>query len=614
MAINPEHIETIKQYIRAGHSNTDICAKFGNIYSAAQIETVRAVVELTSDDPTGAIADETNSLKAMLTAVLDFSRQDDLTSPLSDDELAVVRHPAILVDPISVTKRIGFAILNYNYRHVQLLHGAERIRVLMMESAKNGAFHSRSDFVTKLSHITLVERRAGGAATVPSSLAKAWLEHHASSEVNRWAEEVFKPLGINQTNRKLVGDRKFNMWQGFGWEPLPLWPDLKAGSEVAAWMATYCPTLHDYLFEVLASKRGDVYQFLLAWLADMIQNPARTDNRVALIFKSRGEGTGKDTFAKIALSLLPPANVVPEGSVDDLVRFTGAFAGALLVVFPEFSFDAGNDSAAVRRNSYQLIDSPTMRCEDKGLKAQTVDNTARVIKTTNDENPLPRGSIGRRFSVIEPSSHRVDDAPYWKTLHGVINDHTEGGEWHRFATILARLKIKGFEPAAHKPSGAEMLEVIDQSITGIAATFREVLDRGRLPYSEVVNQRAIDRETCGKRRKRDEAPWLKLLKEMSAAGSGRPQTWGRAYHVQTDPMRTYLEGHIMRERLIMSDTKLGAYLAYFAVDDRDHSTNGLARGKWWPELWVCRRLFELIWAKGNKIDWANDLTEWIKTP
>lgn len=561
-------------------------------------------------------------LRRLLVEVLDFNKQNDLTSPLTAAEKAVVEHPAILVNSIQVTKRIGFAILNRHYRHVMLLHGAERIRVLAMDSAKDGAFYATGQLCEVLRNIKCVwnvPATDGAEAKIEKgSLAAIWLNHPIATEVNRWAEEVFKPLGINEPEHDAPTDRKFNLWTPWPWKPLPNYPKIK-GVMIAAWMERDCPTLHEYLLKTVCSGRMNKYLFMLAWLADMIQNPGRKHNRAALVFKSISEGTGKDTFGRLAISLLPPENVYAEASVDDLIRFTGAFAGKLLVIFPEFSYDAGQDSSKVRRNAYQLIDSPTMRCEDKGVKAQTVDNSARVIHTTNDEHPLPKNSKGRRYDVTEVGSGRVDDSVYWSKIYAVIDDKSHGGEWHRFATMLARLVVKGFNPAAHKPNTGEMEEVIEHSIGGFGAMLREVLDNGALPYTATA-ERAIDIETCGKRQSRDPAPWQKLLNEQGASKAvpggvltqGVLPGWGKAYHFTPENYRTFYNTRFMRkdEKLGMSPTALGRYLAQLAISDKDHLNN--IRGKWWPELDVARRLFELMYAKGHKIDWSNDLTAWTK--
>jgi hypothetical protein len=402
-------------------------------------------------------------------------------------------------------------------------------------------------------------------------------------------------------------DRKFNLWQGFAWKPA--FSHVLKGGEAFAMIEKEAPIIHDYLLKVASSNRYEIYHYLVGWQADMIQDPARGERRKGLLFKSLGEGTGKDTFAKLCASLLPQSNVAMEASVDDLIRFSTAVIGKLLCVFPEFSYDCGPDSKNVRRNKYQLLDSPTMRAESKGKDSQTVANYARVISTTNDDNPLPKGSHGRRELVIEPSTHCVGDTAYWNRLYAVLGDRREGSEWHRYATVLANMDVSKFDPIKHAPNDtSEMREIVENSVDGFGVYFRDILDRGVIPYGE-RSVRAIDIDTCGKRRKRDDVPWRKLLGEMHAGTlpNGLP-----AYHVNADHMRTHIENYLLRnnKKLEMSDTRLGTYLSYFAVTDKDGSTDGTSRGRWWPELVICRRLYELMYCKGIRLDWSNNSNEW----
>lgn len=475
--------------------------------------------------------------------------------------------------------------------------------------------------ITYVNDLPVTDARKDG------SLVRKWLKHPVATEVNRWVKEEFRPVGINETIQ-VDGSRVFNTWAGFGWEPLDGAPTIFK-EDLLTVLKKRCPTIYEFLFVVIASERGDLVIYLMAWLADTVQNPRRPKNRCALIFKSEAEGNGKDSFAALALSLLPPENTLPTATVEDLIKFTSGLKDILLAVFSEFSYNQGSDSARVRNTSYILIDGDKMRYEAKGLSAEEDENNCRVIKTTNEPNPLPPGSKGRRYCVVEPSTIKVSDAEYWTKFHNVIADRSPGSEWHYFATICARLDLtkwetpKGaaptpFAPQAHAPRyTTEQIEALEAAITGYAAIMREILDRGVLPFTETA-VRAIDLETCGKRGKRDPFPWRKLVSELSTEfGRAVLGYAGTAYHVVEDDMRKFTEHHVLHGRKMeMSPTKHGTYLSYLSVAGGDYMdrNSGGERGRWWPELKVARRLFELMYTKGNAIAWSNDLESWSEAP
>src|SRR5262249_51808080 len=109
-------------------------------------------------------------------------------------------------------------------------------------------------------------------------VADLWLRHKDRSQFIGGV--TFDPSG------KYVRHGVLNLWQGFAVQPRP-----------GRW-----DRLQKHIRDVICCGRRDYFNYLVKWMARLIQHPAK-QGEVAVVMRG-GEGTGKGTLAKVLLYIL----------------------------------------------------------------------------------------------------------------------------------------------------------------------------------------------------------------------------------------------------------------------------------------------------------------------
>ena len=188
----------------------------------------------------------------------------------------------------------------------------------------------------------------------------------------------------------------YNLWRGFAVEPAP-------GD---------CGLYLDHIREVIASGDEEIYRYIIAWIADAIQNPS-TRPGVAIVLRGK-QGTGKGVFAKQLMRLFGRQHSM---HISQKSHLTGKFNAHLkhtLLVFADEAFFAGDRSQAgplkaLVTEDYHLI-------ELKGKDAFQVRNYVRLIIASNEDWIVPAGPEERRFFVVDVSDHQIQENEYFARI------------------------------------------------------------------------------------------------------------------------------------------------------------------------------------------------------
>jgi hypothetical protein len=237
----------------------------------------------------------------------------------------------------------------------------------------------------------------------------------------KWPGKAFYSNGIGYyPNIRKLPDNMFNTFQGFGCEP-------KKG-DIAL--------ILKHIRDVLCADDTKAFTYFIEWLAHIFQKPDEKPT-VAVLMKS-AEGTGKGTIYKLLKKMLGSNAHQVNGSYQIMGRFNGILAGRLLI----FGDEIDMTEKKVFDRAKGIISEPTISLELKGIDPEPIPNMARFIFTGNHDQVISAGTRERRFLILEPSEHTIDDTNYWKALNKQIE--TNGAA--AFLYHLNNIDLNTFNP------------------------------------------------------------------------------------------------------------------------------------------------------------------------
>lgn len=200
-------------------------------------------------------------------------------------------------------------------------------------------------------------------------------------------------------------------------------------------------TLDWFLRNIVCNGCPRKHEWLLLWMADMVQHPGRKPG-TAVVGVGEG-GVGKGSFGKLLMKLTAPHCK----ELENENHVTGQFAGehlskCILVVVNEAVFGLSGKVSSILK---ALVDSKTIQAEAKGMSLETVPSYTRFYFDSNDAVPvlIEGNNSERRYFVIRFSDAKMGDEDYFKKLHKAI----EGDEMAAFLDYLMKYK-----PASAGPS------------------------------------------------------------------------------------------------------------------------------------------------------------------
>ncbi len=219
-------------------------------------------------------------------------------------------------------------------------------------------------------------------------------------------------------------DTIYNLWRGFDIERSNV--EAKDPKEILD------------LIWVLANKHQESYDYMLNWLAQMIQSPAKKPG-TALVFKSK-QGAGKGTL--IALMRKIMGNLVAETANPQQEIFGShgnAHIGKILVSLDEIK---NGDTIKVLNRLKNLITSDKCIYNEKGVKQVEVSNSTRFIFSTNESIPITLdGKDDRRYCLIECANDHCKQAKFWNAYYeNVVGDD---GKIKGFFNYLMERDVEG---------------------------------------------------------------------------------------------------------------------------------------------------------------------------
>jgi hypothetical protein len=295
---------------------------------------------------------------------------------------------------------------------------------------------------------------------LPEHAGKSGVEWKRASRVSVW-------LGAEnrRTCERLVfapGEQLppslYNLWKGWGVTPKH---DDGAG----------CRRIVAHLRDVWCAGDENLFRWVAAWLADLVQRPASKPG-TALVLRS-SEGTGKGiVLTQVLRPILGSAFVHISHRRHLVGNFNSLLQGSLLL-FADEAFWAGDKEGEGSLKS--LITEPTITVEQKRKEPYQIANHARIVFASNESWVVPAGPTARRFAVCDVSDHRRGDRQYFQALADEISN---GGVESFFAWLLD-YPLDGIDLRT-PPMTAALLDQKLESLDSVERWWHERLWRGVL--------------------------------------------------------------------------------------------------------------------------------------
>jgi len=226
-----------------------------------------------------------------------------------------------------------------------------------------------------------------------------------------------------------------NLWRGWAVQPIK-----------GDWSL-----LKQLILEVLVDGDVDHYEYVINWLAYMVQHPSRAAE-VALCFKGE-KGTGKGTLGRAAAALAG-SHGLHISSPEHLVGRFNSHLQNCICLFADEAFWAGDKAGEAKLK--QLVTEPTIAYEGKGRDAVMGKNHVHIIMAANGEWVVPAGLDGeRRFAVFAVSSKRRGDKAFFTALNRQL--YEQGGIEALLHDLLAR-NIGDWAPRDNVPATSALVD------------------------------------------------------------------------------------------------------------------------------------------------------------
>ncbi|MEP0144510.1 MAG: bifunctional DNA primase/polymerase [Parasphingorhabdus sp.] len=261
----------------------------------------------------------------------------------------------------------------------------------------------------------------------------------------------------------------------------------------------------EYLFVDEAER-----EYVLDYLAMLIQNPGQKINYALLVKGS--QGTGKSWIGRLMTCIIGLPNVTLPSNDEVRSNWTGWTEGANLGVIEELMAVGRLD---MTNRLKPIITELYLRIENKGFSHYSIPNKLNLMAFTNHEDAVPMERGDRRWLVVFSGATPRDEA-YYDRLFAFLD---EGGPAAVKDWLLKRdptLKPKGMAP---KTKGKDKMRRL--SLGEAEQYLSERLEEGLPPFDfplvrfeDVLNSIPHKVDRLGKRLRNRVGDWL--LNEASA--------------------------------------------------------------------------------------------------
>jgi hypothetical protein len=233
-------------------------------------------------------------------------------------------------------------------------------------------------------------------------------EPKAESFINKWfvcpSMRCYEDTGV-YPNGIVCPDNHYNLWDDFVME------------NVDEYEEKNIEMILNHI-KILCGNNDIVYDYIIKWIAQMIQYPAVKTVCPTLI---SDPGAGKNTLLLLFRKMMGTNKVLESTtpSRDVWGDFNGMMSNSFLINLNELS---KNEQKLCEGKIKGLITDDTLIINNKGIGQYPIKSYHRFIGTTNSKEPLNVEKGDRRNMVIRSSDEKIGDKEYFNTLYEQLND------------------------------------------------------------------------------------------------------------------------------------------------------------------------------------------------
>ena len=320
----------------------------------------------------------------------------------------------------------------------------------MIGKAENGEYSDKKDVVRDLSRV--IRRIDGEVTTFVKKIYDIHAEKHVLAYVSQsnmcgmlksiklWKndnqiitawnileENLFK-LSIKGVKFNSSDENILSIFQGFKYDIL---------DDIDLSLITDFLNL---IKEVICSNNEELYNYVISWIAHMIQQPG-IKNETALILKGL-QGIGKNTFTDVISELLAGYSAKNVTDISELIgSFNSVVESKMFIVLNEVS-NCGVNCSVDFNSLKSIITDDTIRINEKNQPRRTAENVANFIFVTNNSFPVRIEFGDRRYVVLAVSATHKGDFDYFAKLHGSFTKEF----YDNLLTFFIKYNIEGYNP------------------------------------------------------------------------------------------------------------------------------------------------------------------------
>jgi hypothetical protein len=404
--------------------------------------------------------------------------------------------------------------------------------------------------IKKAKHLELFDRTNGSLLIIrkATALFGAVVEHillkefFISNETTCFDGVEFNPVKTT--------DNYLNLWVG---------PALNA-------LEGDCVGIKAFLLDIICNGDDTSYQYLLNYIAHMIQKPEEKPGVMLILLG--GQGIGKGTLGRL-LQMIWKESYLQVHSVDAVTgNFNAALEKAFIVFMDEALFSGDRRSADALKS---LVTEPTIYINEKHQPARQMESYHRFIAATNADHFKNTESDDRRDFVLRVSDSRKNDPEYWLKL----NDEMTNGGVEALLYELEKIDLTDFNVRV-KPTTEALIDQKLRSLDHFGRWWYECLDKGYCQCNSDLQLGAYDKGNA----------WPEFISTVDAIEDIKEVSGGRIFKmpIARDVQQAFTKlcpSAMQRQRLVDGSRKRGLVL---------------------PSLEQSRTEFETY--LGGRVDWS----------
>lgn len=203
----------------------------------------------------------------------------------------------------------------------------------------------------------------------------------------------------------------------------------------------------DHIRDVWCAGNEEHYDYVLKWLAYVVQVPRGERTQVALVLRSQKGGVGKGVIIEFLRRMLGEAHAIQLAGVDELLtRFNGIQEYSCLT-----NVDEAKCHPSQSNRIKNLITEKTFSVEHKQINMlKNAINHQNFIFSTNEAFSFHIKSTAesRRFCVLECSDIHANDRAHMDKLWGLVRDKEARDA---LLTVLNNVDLTNYSPFADNP-------------------------------------------------------------------------------------------------------------------------------------------------------------------